>query len=129
MNVVSRALQKSPYWEEKIRELGWEISCGGARWIDYMQVDASTEGVHLAEALEYTQSLSRSKDIGQLPVTLLDVDWLANVRIFHRAQVESHPATLCSGCQEAGNQSALLGRLVRRRCALLANVPFGVDRL
>lgn len=63
-NIVSDALLKSPYWLEKVKELRWELSCGGARWIDYMFEEPSLEDEHLRQAIQLVQSLKEGKDMG-----------------------------------------------------------------
>lgn len=50
-NIVTRALERAPYWQKIIRESGWELSCAGARWIDYMHVDPAEEDKQLRESL------------------------------------------------------------------------------
>jgi len=56
-NVVSRALERAPYWQKVIRESGWEVACAGARWIDYMHVKPEEEDKQLREAIESVQKM------------------------------------------------------------------------
>ncbi|ORY24446.1 hypothetical protein BCR39DRAFT_472288 [Naematelia encephala] len=61
INVVTSALEKSPYWAKSVRESGWELSCAGKRWIDYMHVDPATEAEHLSEAIKSIQDFKGEK--------------------------------------------------------------------
>lgn len=67
-NVVSRALERAPYWQKVIRESGWEVSCAGARWIDYLHVKPEEEDRQLREAIESVQKMTggeKGKPMGE----------------------------------------------------------------
>jgi peptidoglycan/xylan/chitin deacetylase (PgdA/CDA1 family) len=51
-NIVTRALERAPYWQKVIRESGWELSCAGARWLDFMHVKPEEEDKQLREAIQ-----------------------------------------------------------------------------
>ncbi|MDE0452658.1 MAG: allantoinase PuuE [Gammaproteobacteria bacterium] len=60
---VAMALERNPEAVTAMREADWEIASHGYRWIDYQHVDAETERIHLAKAIEV-----HTRVVGQRPL-------------------------------------------------------------
>jgi putative urate catabolism protein len=61
---VSMALERYPELARAFGELGHEIACHGWRWINYQNIDESTERQHLARAVSSIEQLTGTRPFG-----------------------------------------------------------------
>ena len=59
---VAMALQRNPEAVAAFRELGHEIACHGLKWISYQHIDAASERVHIAEAVQIMREIHARDD-------------------------------------------------------------------
>ena len=61
---VASALQRYPEIAASMQEAGWEIATHGLKWIDYRDVPADTERLHIAEAVRIQKELTGERPLG-----------------------------------------------------------------
>jgi len=61
---VAMALERSPDAVAAMQAAGWEIASHGYRWIDYQNIDESTEREHLGKALEIHERVTGARPAG-----------------------------------------------------------------
>jgi len=61
---VASALQRYPEIVGSMQEAGWEIATHGLKWIDYRDVPADTERLHIAEAVRIQKQLTGARPLG-----------------------------------------------------------------
>ncbi|KAK4689462.1 allantoinase, partial [Tremellales sp. Uapishka_1] len=62
-NMYTLALEKSPYWCKAIVDSGAEITLGGKRWIDYMNVEPEEEDKMIRESIDQLHTLTGDKTL------------------------------------------------------------------
>jgi len=61
---VAMALERNPDVVAAMLEAGWEIASHGYRWVDYQQVDATTEAKHLQLAIDIHTRVTGERPFG-----------------------------------------------------------------
>lgn len=61
---VAMALERNPDAVGAMLEAGWEIASHGYRWVDYQQVDATTEAKHLQLAIDIHTRVTGERPLG-----------------------------------------------------------------
>jgi peptidoglycan/xylan/chitin deacetylase (PgdA/CDA1 family) len=61
---VAMALERNPDAVAAMREAGWEIASHGYRWVDYQQVDETTERKHLQRAIDIHTRVTGERPLG-----------------------------------------------------------------
>lgn len=61
---VASALQRYPEIAASMQEAGWEIATHGLKWIDYRDVPADTERLHIAEAIRIQKEITGARPLG-----------------------------------------------------------------
>jgi len=61
---VASALKRYPEIVASMQEAGWEIATHGLKWIDYRDVPADTERLHIAEAIRIQRELTGERPLG-----------------------------------------------------------------
>jgi len=61
---VAMALQRNPEVVAAMQAAGWEIASHGYRWIDYQDIDESTERDHLQQAIAIHEQLTGERPLG-----------------------------------------------------------------
>ncbi|RSH90024.1 hypothetical protein EHS25_001357 [Saitozyma podzolica] len=63
-NIYTQALEKTPYWCKAIVASGAELSLGGKRWLDYMQVKPEDEYKMACESIDKLKELTGATPSG-----------------------------------------------------------------
>jgi putative urate catabolism protein len=61
---VAMALERNPDAVAAMRQAGWEIASHGYRWVDYQQVDETTEAKHLRLAIDIHTRVTGKRPLG-----------------------------------------------------------------
>jgi len=61
---VAMALERNPEAVAAMQEAGWEIASHGYRWVDYQQVDKTTEMKHLRLAIDVHTRVTGERPLG-----------------------------------------------------------------
>ena len=61
---VAMALERNPDAVAAMLEAGWEVASHGYRWVDYQQVDETTEQKHLQRAIEIHERVTGKRPLG-----------------------------------------------------------------
>ncbi|MGI9223463.1 MAG: allantoinase PuuE [Woeseiaceae bacterium] len=61
---VAMALERNPDAVAAMLESGWEVASHGYRWVDYQQVDESTEQKHMQRAIEIHERVTGERPLG-----------------------------------------------------------------
>jgi putative urate catabolism protein len=61
---VAMALERNPDAVAAMLEAGWEIASHGYRWVDYQQVDETTEQKHMQRAIEIHERVTGERPLG-----------------------------------------------------------------
>jgi putative urate catabolism protein len=61
---VAMALERNPDAVAAMQEAGWEIASHGYRWVDYQQVDETTETKHLQLAIDIHTRVTGERPLG-----------------------------------------------------------------
>lgn len=61
---VAMALERHPEAAGAMQEVGWEIASHGYRWIDYQEIDETTERSHMQRAIAIQTQLTGSRPLG-----------------------------------------------------------------
>jgi len=61
---VAMALERNPEAVAAMQEAGWEIASHGYRWVDYQQVDETTEMKHLRLAIDVHTRVTGERPLG-----------------------------------------------------------------
>ena len=61
---VAMALERNPDAVAAMLESGWEVASHGYRWVDYQQVDETTEQKHMQRAIEIHERVTGERPLG-----------------------------------------------------------------